>query len=68
MSEIPDEVLDRVERALKDCYHAALTLSNGLNEPYLDDPRWTPWTRWLGPASQKAYDARRELRDSRENH
>jgi hypothetical protein len=68
MAEIPDEVLDRIERALGGCVAASLVLRNnkGLNEPYGADERWTLWTRWLEPASRKAYEAKHELQNARE--
>lgn len=43
------------ERELVDALHAiakaAITVEPTLAVPYPDDPRWSPWTRWMkGPA------------------
>ena len=34
------------------------------NEPYPDDPRWTPWTRFGRPLSERAGEARKALREA----
>lgn len=67
MTDVPDDVLDRVERALSRCAGVSLVLrgNQSLNEPYPDDERWTPYTRWVEPASRKAYDAYHLLREAR---
>jgi hypothetical protein len=66
MSEIPDDVLDRVERALTEATATALTLGPALDKPYPDDPRWSPNTRFLEPMGRRAFDAKVVLRKARE--
>jgi hypothetical protein len=34
----------------------ALTVKPTLDTPYPDDPRWTPWTRWVEPEARRAHD------------
>jgi hypothetical protein len=67
VSEIPDDVLNRVERALTNATVVALTLGPRLSDPYPDDPRWTPNTRWLEPMGKRALAAKMALRDARRN-
>jgi hypothetical protein len=32
-----------------DCAKMAITVKPNLDKPYPDDPRWSPWTRWVEP-------------------
>lgn len=67
MTEIPDDLLDKIERALTEATTTALTLGAhpAMNEPYPDDPRWTPRTRWLDRMGSRAMDAKQSLRSYR---
>lgn len=35
---------------------AAIVVHPALNTPYPDEPRWTPWTRWLEKPARRAYN------------
>ena len=52
---IPADVLDQVERALTDAVSTSITLGPKLSEPYPDDTRWTPNTRFLEPMGRRAH-------------
>ena len=62
------ELLERAAVALIDCATAALTVKPDLDQPYRDDPRWSPWTRWVEPGAQRAHDLaitiRKHLRET----
>lgn len=62
MPEVPQDVIDKVDRALTKCITTSIALSDRLDDPYPDDPRWTPWTRFAKPAADRALDARKALR------
>jgi hypothetical protein len=51
-----DELLGQAAKALMDCAKAALTVKPMLDKPYPDDPRWSPWTRWVEPRARRAHD------------
>lgn len=48
--------------ALRNVGKKALVVQPTLSKPYPDDPRWTPWTRFLGPAADRAYNLGCEIR------
>jgi hypothetical protein len=51
-----DELLRQAADALWACAKAALTVEPMLKEPYADDPRWSPWTRWVERPAREAHD------------
>jgi hypothetical protein len=57
---ISRELAEQIDRAL------TATITNAIahysNEPYLDDPRWTPWTRFGRRVAARADEARKEIR------
>ena len=62
---IPTDVLDKVECALMVATSTAITLGPSLSDPYPDDPRWTPNTRFLEPMGRRAMAAKDALRKAR---
>lgn len=62
---IPADVLDRVEEALTNIATAVLAVAPSLEKPYPDDPRWTPWTRFVERPGNEAINAREALRRAR---
>lgn len=62
------ELLERAAAALMDCATVALTVQPDLEQPYRDDPRWSPWTRWVEPKANRAYELavtiRKRLRET----
>lgn len=50
------ELLREASRALKDAGKAAIVVKPTLDVPYKDDPRWTPWTRFVEQPSRRAYN------------
>lgn len=56
------ELLELAGRALSSFTLRALTVKPSLETPYRDDPRWTPWTRWLEPEARRAHDIARRIR------
>ena len=56
------ELLKRGADALWACAKAALTVKPTLDEPYPDDPRWTPYTRWVERPAHEAHDAAMAIR------
>jgi hypothetical protein len=44
------------------CVKSALTVKPSLETPYEDDPRWTPWTRWLETPTRDAFDLRERIK------
>lgn len=60
-----DDLLDRAARALREVGKRALTVKPSLDRPYPDEPAWTPWTRFLGPAANAAYNLAVEIRAGR---
>ncbi|MFJ8842973.1 hypothetical protein ACIRFF_08725 [Streptomyces cyaneofuscatus] len=47
------------ERELADALHAiaraAIVVESTLKVPYPDDPRWSPWTRWMERPARAGY-------------
>ena len=41
---------DRIRQARRRLNSALIAVEPLLTNPYPDDPRWTPWTRFVGPA------------------
>ena len=62
---IPTDVLDKVECALMVATSTAIMLGSSLSDPYPDDPRWTPNTRFLEPMGKRAMAAKDALRKAR---
>jgi len=62
------ELLRQAAEALMDSAKAALTVKPSLDQPYPDDPRWTPYTRWVERPARRAHDLsiaiRKNLRES----
>jgi hypothetical protein len=56
------ELLEAAARALRSFTLSALTARKYLDKPYTDDPRWSPWTRWLEPEARRAHDLSRMIR------
>lgn len=50
------ELLEQAAETLMNCAKAALTVKPNLDKPYPDDPRWSPWTRWVEPRARRAHD------------
>lgn len=48
--------------ALRENITTWITLHPLLNEPYPDDPRWTPWTRFGKRAADRAVEAQTAIR------
>lgn len=44
--ECAEEARDPIRRLTS----ALIAVEHNLDKPYPDDPRWTPWTRWVEPA------------------
>lgn len=57
---ISSELADAIDRALTKTITSAI--AHYSSEPYPDDPRWSPWTRFGKRLADRAGDARRELR------
>lgn len=57
------ELLRAAEQALTRASIAALTVKPSLDKPYSDDPRWTPWSRWMDRPAHEALDVAMKLRD-----
>lgn len=54
------EAAGQIDRALhKTIVHLIATANK---EPYPDDPRWSPWTRWQKPLADRCDQARKALR------
>ena len=52
------EALAESEDALRRVATTCIALSDLLDKPYPDDPRWTPYTRFVKPALQRVERAR----------
>jgi hypothetical protein len=50
------ELLKRAADALWKSAKAALVVEHSLDKPYEDDPRWSPWTRWVERPAREAHD------------
>ncbi len=59
---VPRALLERAERALWEVSKAALTVAPSLYDPYPDDPRWSPWTRWMKRPAKEAHNTCMALR------
>lgn len=56
-AELTDlQLLEAAARALRSFALRSLTVRTSLDKPYPDDPRWSPWTRWLEPEARRAHD------------
>jgi hypothetical protein len=56
------ELLEAAARALRSFCLRSLTVKPDLEQPYRDDPRWSPWTRWVEPEARRAHDLSRTIR------
>jgi hypothetical protein len=56
-----EALLQKAADALWECAKAALAVKPALDEPYKDDPRWTPWTRWVEQPSSRAHELKRQI-------
>ena len=56
------ELLTEAADALWESSKAALVVKPTLDTPYPDDPRWTPWTRWVEPKARRAHDVAMKIR------
>lgn len=63
--KLPVDVLDKIDRALTEATTTSLMFGPALDEPYPDDPRWSPRTRFLDPMGRRALAARDALRKAR---
>ncbi len=50
------DLLGQAAEALMEFTKASLTVKPLLTQPYRDDPRWSPWTRWVDPRARRAHD------------
>lgn len=48
--------LAEASHALRAIGKAAIVVQPTLDKPYPDDPRWTPWTRWMRDPTRRAYN------------
>lgn len=44
---------EEIRAAVRDLTAALVAVSHRLDQPYPDDPEWTPWTRFVSPRLQK---------------
>ncbi|WP_326729008.1 hypothetical protein [Streptomyces phaeochromogenes] len=51
-----EEQLAEAADALYAIGKACLVVKGTLDVPYQDDPRWTPWTRWVAKPARTAYN------------
>lgn len=49
-AERTEAAIERARRARRRINSALIAVESLLTSPYPDDPRWTPWTRFVGPA------------------
>ncbi len=61
VTEIPAEVIDKIDRALSKAITTSVALAD--DTPYPDDPRWSPWTRFHKPVADRCREAREALRE-----
>lgn len=55
---LPVALVEEVIAALRQSYSAVLVVRRGsIDEPYSDEPRMTPYTRFMRPAGRRAHDA-----------
>lgn len=62
------ELLTDAYRALLSSALRALTVKPTLDTPYTDDPRWSPWTRWVEPEARRAHDLAQRIRKHLREH
>jgi hypothetical protein len=55
-------LLQQAAAALEAAGRAALVVKGTLIKPYPDDPRWSPWTRFVEQPARDAYNLGLELR------
>lgn len=46
----PEQAANTIRDGWRDLRAALIAVNGHLNQPYPDDPRWTPWTRFVEPA------------------
>ena len=56
--------LRQADEALRRNIVTWIALAPLLDEPYPDDPRWTPYTRFAKRAMRQAGDARKAIREA----
>lgn len=56
------ELLKQAADKLWACAKAALVVEHSLDKPYEDDPRWSPWTRWVERPAREAHDLAMAIR------
>ncbi len=52
----PEQQLAEAAAALRAIGKACIVVQPTLDVPYPDDPRWTPWTRWVAKPARVAYN------------
>ena len=60
--ELPRLTIELVLSALHKAWLAPVSVQYYLQTPYPDDPRWTPWTRWIHPMALLAHEAETALK------
>jgi hypothetical protein len=58
---LPLAVVERAIAALRKAVVVSIAVQPALDQPYSDDPRWTPWSRWVEPMAREASAARESL-------
>lgn len=58
-SRAAEDAIERARLARRRLTSALIAVEPLLAKPYPDDPRWTPWTRFVGPALKELSDALR---------
>lgn len=54
--QTPEEQLAEAATALYAIGRACIVVQPTLDVPYPDDPRWTPWSRWVAGPARTAYN------------
>lgn len=49
------EALEEAHAAIKKAAQAFIVVEGTLKKPYEDDPRWSPWTRFIDRADNDAW-------------
>jgi len=57
--EVPRAVIEQANQALRKASVHLIAFSDA--NPYPDDPRWSPWTRFQKPVADRCYAAREAL-------
>ena len=52
-----EDQLALLKRQYKKLWAALVTIQPDLSKPYPDDPRWTPWTRFVAPRMEMMHAA-----------